>query len=70
MRGGIEDCNYELCNMWDEIAVPGENGNYITERSLSSIGTCSDSESQQEIVKTEPSRSIPQLNRLKQKQIC
>lgn len=49
LKGGI-DCNYELCNMWHELADPTDAsaGRYISEKSLSSFS--SDSESQTELV--------------------
>lgn len=50
LKGGI-DCNYELCNMWHELANPIDapsSGTYNSEKSLSSFS--SDSESQTELV--------------------
>lgn len=50
MRGGIEDCNYELCNMWDEVAIPIDSA----EKCIKTHSSCSeDTEGHKEFIKSE-----------------
>ncbi|CAG2210943.1 SMUG1 [Mytilus edulis] len=65
MRGGIEDCNYELCNMWDEVAEPNDTvakGINVSETSRSSLSTDSNSQTELRNAKSHDSSSNDQAS--------
>lgn len=47
MRGDVEDCDYELCNMWDEVAIPSNSGGKCVKTSGKDKGD------HKELIKTE-----------------